>query len=108
MRDGVLGGGDPGAGPQVPAQAVRCVSCCGIFAELLASGSALPSCPPSLAGSCSARAPTPQVGEDGGWRVVLTIIFFLFPRGGGRKNKEFLVFLRKNKGILSARAQNFH
>ena len=29
-----------------------------------------------------------------------------FSREGG--NKEFLVFFRENKGILSARAQNFH
>ena len=30
-------------------------------------------------------------------------IFFFFVREGGRKNKEFLVILRKSKGILSVR-----
>ena len=30
------------------------------------------------------------------------------PSRGGRKNKEFLLILRKNKGVLDARKQNFH
>ena len=48
-----------------------------------------------------------KICPPGSLCTLVDILFFSW-MGGGRKNNEFLVIFRKNKGILSACGQKFH